>query len=334
MEEVEKILLDIKKRNFSPIYYLAGEEPYFIDTISDFIEKNVLTEDERAFNQQVIYGKDITIDTLIHYAKEYPMMAEYRVIIVKEAQELSRTINQLLPYVENPSPTTILVLCYKYGKIDGKTKLAKELKKYVFYQQDKKLYENQVVAWLNKFVKKMNFEIEPTSAQMLVDYLGTDLSRIANEVNKLKIILPKGTTITPTHIEQNIGISKDFNVFELQSALGKKNLLKAMQIIQYFSENQRDNPATVIISNLYRYFEDLLKYHGSNSKLDKDLAVLLGKNPYFIKDYHLAGKNYPMKKVSQCIASIRETDMKSKGVESGSISYYDLFKELIINIIA
>ena len=156
MEEVEKILLDIKKRNFSPIYYLAGEEPYFIDTISDFIEKNVLTEDERAFNQQVIYGKDITIDTLIHYAKEYPMMAEYRVIIVKEAQELSRTINQLLPYVENPSPTTILVLCYKYGKIDGKTKLAKELKKYVFYQQDKKLYENQVVAWLNKFVKKMN----------------------------------------------------------------------------------------------------------------------------------------------------------------------------------
>ena len=210
MEEVEKILLDIKKRNFSPIYYLAGEEPYFIDTISDFIEKNVLTEDERAFNQQVIYGKDITIDTLIHYAKEYPMMAEYRVIIVKEAQELSRTINQLLPYVENPSPTTILVLCYKYGKIDGKTKLAKELKKYVFYQQDKKLYENQVVAWLNKFVKKMNFEIEPTSAQMLVDYLGTDLSRIANEVNKLKIILPKGTTITPTHIEQNIGISKSF----------------------------------------------------------------------------------------------------------------------------
>ena len=262
------------------------------------------------------------------------MMAEYRVIIVKEAQELSRTINQLLPYVENPSPTTILVLCYKYGKIDGKTKLAKELKKYVFYQQDKKLYENQVVAWLNKFVKKMNFEIEPTSAQMLVDYLGTDLSRIANEVNKLKIILPKGTTITPTHIEQNIGISKDFNVFELQSALGKKDLLKAIQIIQYFSENQRDNPATVIISNLYRYFEDLLKYHGSNSKLDKDLAVLLGKNPYFIKDYHLAGKNYPMKKVSQCIASIRETDMKSKGVESGSISYYDLFKELIINIIA
>ena len=158
-------------------------------------------------------------------------MAEYRVIIVKEAQELSRTINQLLPYVENPSPTTILVLCYKYGKIDGKTKLAKELKKYVFYQQDKKLYENQVVAWLNKFVKKMNFEIEPTSAQMLVDYLGTDLSRIANEVNKLKIILPKGTTITPTHIEQNIGISKDLNVFELQSALGKKDLLKAMQII-------------------------------------------------------------------------------------------------------
>ena len=249
MNEAEKILADLQAQKYSPIYYLAGEEPFFIDLISNYIEQEVLREDEKAFNQQIVYGKDISVDTIIHYAREYPMMADRRVIIVKEAQDLSRTISQLLPYVENPSQTTILVLCYKYGKIDGKTKLAKELKKYVCLES-KKLYESETLKWVDSYLKGFGYSIEPVAAQLLINFLGTDLSRIANELNKLKIILPKGTKITPLHIEQNIGISKDFNVFELQNALGKKDFAKAMQIIKYFNENQKDNPIALITENL------------------------------------------------------------------------------------
>nr|WP_314803078.1 DNA polymerase III subunit delta [uncultured Capnocytophaga sp.] len=332
MNEVEKILAELEKKNYSPIYYLYGEEPFFIDIISDYIEQNVLSDDEKAFNQQIVYGKDITIDTLIHYAREYPMMAERRVIIVKEAKELNRTIANLEPYVKNPSPTTLLVICYKYGKIDGKTKLAKELNKYVSLES-KKLYESDTLKWITKYLKDNNYTITEVASQLLVSFLGTDLGRIANELNKLKIILPKGTEITPTHIEENIGISKDFNVFELQNAIGKKEFPKAMQIIKYFNENQKDNAMPMIIENLYQYFKKLFIYSSSVGKTDAELAREMGINPFFLKDYKIATMNYPLKKISFCMEVIKQTDLKSKGVESGSISYYDLLKELIVKII-
>ena len=322
MNEVEKILAELEKKNYSPIYYLYGEEPFFIDVISDYIERNVLSDDEKAFNQQIVYGKDITIDALIHYAREYPMMAERRVIIVKEAKELNRTIANLEPYVKNPSPTTLLVICYKYGKIDGKTKLAKELNKYVSLES-KKLYESDT----------LKYTITQVASQLLVSFLGTDLGRIVNELNKLKIILPKGTEITPSHIEENIGISKDFNVFELQNAIGKKEFPKAMQIIKYFNENQKDNAMPMITDNLYQYFKKLFIYSSSIGKADAELAREMGINPFFLKDYKVAAMNYPLKKISFCMEVIKQTDLKSKGVESGSISYYDLLKELIVKII-
>jgi DNA polymerase III, delta subunit len=255
------------------------------------------------------------------------------VIIVKEAQDLSRTISQLLPYVENPSQTTILVLCYKYGKIDGKTKLAKELKKYVCLES-KKLYESETLKWVDSYLKGFGYSIEPVAAQLLINFLGTDLSRIANELNKLKIILPKGTKITPLHIEQNIGISKDFNVFELQNALGKKDFAKAMQIIKYFNENQKDNPIAMITENLYRYFKNLFIFATNTSKGENELARMMGVNPYFLKDYRQAAANYPLKKISFCMETVKNADLKSKGVESGSISYYDILKEMIIMTIS
>ena len=332
MNEVEKILAELEKKNYSPIYYLYGEEPFFIDVISDYIERNVLSDDEKAFNQQIVYGKDITIDALIHYAREYPMMAERRVIIVKEAKELNRTIANLEPYVKNPSPTTLLVICYKYGKIDGKTKLAKELNKYVSLES-KKLYESDTLKWITKYLKDNNYTITQVASQLLVSFLGTDLGRIANELNKLKIILPKGTEITPSHIEENIGISKDFNVFELQNAIGKKEFPKAMQIIKYFNENQKDNAMPMITENLYLYFKKLFIYSSSIGKADAELAREMGINPFFLKDYKVAAMNYPLKKISFCMEVIKQTDLKSKGVESGSISYYDLLKELIVKII-
>ena len=332
MNEVEKILAELEKKNYSPIYYLYGEEPFFIDVISDYIERNVLSDDEKAFNQQIVYGKDITIDALIHYAREYPMMAERRVIIVKEAKELNRTIANLEPYVKNPSPTTLLVICYKYGKIDGKTKLAKELNKYVSLES-KKLYESDTLKWITKYLKDNNYTITQVASQLLVSFLGTDLGRIANELNKLKIILPKGTEITPSHIEENIGISKDFNVFELQNAIGKKEFPKAMQIIKYFNENQKDNAMPMITENLYQYFKKLFIYSSSIGKADAELAREMGINPFFLKDYKVAAMNYPLKKISFCMEVIKQTDLKGKGVESGSISYYDLLKELIVKII-
>ena len=332
MNEVEKILAELEKKNYSPIYYLYGEEPFFIDVISDYIERNVLSDDEKAFNQQIVYGKDITIDALIHYAREYPMMAERRVIIVKEAKELNRTIANLEPYVKNPSPTTLLVICYKYGKIVGKTKLAKELNKYVSLES-KKLYESDTLKWITKYLKNNNYTITQVASQLLVSFLGTDLGRIANELNKLKIILPKGTEITPSHIEENIGISKDFNVFELQNAIGKKEFPKAMQIIKYFNENQKDNAMPMITENLYQYFKKLFIYSSSIGKADAELAREMGINPFFLKDYKVAAMNYPLKKISFCMEVIKQTDLKSKGVESGSISYYDLLKELIVKII-
>ena len=279
-----------------------------------------------------MYGKDITIDALIHYAREYPMMAERRVIIVKEAKELNRTIANLEPYVKNPSPTTLLVICYKYGKIDGKTKLAKELNKYVSLES-KKLYESDTLKWITKYLKDNNYTITQVASQLLVSFLGTDLGRIANELNKLKIILPKGTEITPSHIEENIGISKDFNVFELQNAIGKKEFPKAMQIIKYFNENQKDNAMPMINENLYQYFKKLFIYSSSIGKADAELAREMGINPFFLKDYKVAAMNYPLKKISFCMEVIKQTDLKSKGVESGSISYYDLLKELIVKII-
>jgi len=324
---------EIKEGNTQPIYFLMGEEAYYIDKISEYIERNVLTEEEKGFNQTVVYGKDTSINEIISMAKRYPMMAEKTVVIVKEAQELSRTIESLAIYAEQPLESTVLVLCFKYKTLDKRKKLIKALNKTGVVFESKKLYENQVGDWLIGVLKGKQYQIEPKATQMLVEFLGTDLGKISNELNKLTLVLPKGSTITALHVEENIGISKDFNVFELRKAIGKKEILKCNQIINYFSENPKNNPLVMTISLINSYFTQMLMYHGLKDKSKQNVARVLRVNPYFVDDYVVAGKNYPMRKVSQIITSLREADLLSKGVGGTNLSDADILKELLFKIL-
>jgi len=332
MDEVVKIVNDIKSGNIKPIYFLMGEEPYYIDKLSDYIEENVLTEDEKGFNQTVMYGRDVTIEDIIGTAKRYPMMAERQVVIVKEAQDLSKTIDKLESYAENPMLSTVLVICYKYKTLDKRKKVTKELTKSGIVYESKKLYENQVGEWIKRVLQGKNYGIEPKASAMLVEFLGTDLSKINNELEKLQIILPKGSTITPKDIEENIGFSKDFNNFELINALGSKNQLKAYQIVNYFAENEKANPLVVTTGTVFGFFVKLLKYHGLKDRNPKNVAAVLAVNPYFLKDYDVAIKQYPMKKVSQIVGTLRDIDVKSKGVGANAMPTGDLLKEMLVKI--
>ncbi len=332
MQNAKKILSDLKKEDIQPIYFLSGEEPYFIDQIADYIEANILDESEKGFNQMVLYGRDVTIDDIVSNAKRYPMMADRQVVIVKEAQELSRTIDKLSSYVENPQPSTVLVVCYKYKKLDKRKGLAKALKKNGVHYESKKLYENQVGDWLRDVLAKEDYKINPKASQILVEYLGTDLSKVRNELTKLMLILPKGSEITPEAIEENIGISKDFNNFELRKAVGERNIVKAQRISLYFTQNPKDNPLVLTISSLYGFFSNLLKYHGLPQKDKSTVAKVLGINPYFVGEYTTAARHYPMKRVSAAIALLREADVKSKGVGASAFATPDLLKELLVKI--
>lgn len=332
MDEVVKIINDIKAGNIKPIYFLMGEEPYYIDKLTEYIEENVLQEHERDFNQTVLYGRDVTIEDIVGNAKRYPMMADRQVVIVKEAQELVRTIDKLESYAENFQDTTVLVIAYKYKTLDKRKKLVKLLDKVGLVFESKKMYENQVGTWIQRVLQGKGYSIEPKASAMLVEFLGNDLSRISNELNKLQIILPKGHTISAKDIEENIGFSKDFNVFELQNALGAKNQLKAYKIAQYFADNPKDNPMVVTTSLVFSYFVKVLKYHGLKDKNPKTAAPILGVSPFFMKDYDVALKNYPMKKVSAIVAGLRDIDVKSKGVGANSLSNHDLLKEMLVTI--
>lgn len=332
MAAVSQILTDIKNGKLYPIYFLMGEEPYFIDSISGCIEKNVLSDSEKDFNQVVLYGKDTDIEHIVANAKRYPMMAEKQVVIVKEAQHLSRTIDNLLDYVNQPQPSTVLVICYKYKTIDKRKKLAKAVGKAGLLFESKKLYDNQMGEWIRKELASDNYQIEPKAASLLVEFLGTDLSKTVNELNKLKVILPKGTKILAAHIEENIGISKDFNNFELRKAIGERQVVKANQIINYFAQNPKNNPLVLTISLLYGFFSQLLVYHGLKDKSKQNVASALRVNPYFVQDYQRAARNYPMKKVSQGISLLREADLKSKGVGANNMSQHDILKELIFKV--
>jgi len=330
LEQVKQIISDIKQGNISPLYFLMGEEPYYIDKISEYIEHSILTEEERGFNQMTLYGRDVSIEDIVSNAKRYPMMAERQVVIVKEAQDLSRTIENLVNYAENPQPTTVLVICYKYKKLDARKKLSKSVRKNGVLFESKKLYENQIPDWIRRVLAGKGYTITPKAAQMLVEFLGNDLGKVNNELEKLQLILKAGEQITPNHIEENIGISKDFNNFELQNAIGTKNVAKAYSIAHYFGQNPKNHPIVMTVSLLYSFFSKLLKYH---SLANKSMAPkVLGVSPYFIKDYQTAAQNYPMKKVSAIVSEIRTIDMKSKGVGASNVSQADLLKELLVAI--
>ena len=334
MDEVKQLIEDIQKKKLKPIYFLMGEEPYYIDRISEFIDQNVLSDDEKGFNQMVIYGRDASIDEIVSNAKRFPMMAEYQVVIVKEAQDLSRTIEQLADYAKNPQPSTILVLNYKYKTIDKRKTLYKTLQKTGVVFESKKLYENQVADWIRRVLSPKDYTILPKAAQMLVEFLGTELSKINNELEKLQILLPKGAQITPEHIEENIGISKDFNNFELRKAIGERDVFKVQRIAKYFGDNPKDNPMVVTVSLLFNYFSQLLQLHGLTDKSPRNVASALKINPYFVNEYLTAMRNYSMKHVSYSISLLREFDVKGKGVGANAVPQGDLLKELLAKIMA
>lgn len=332
MEVVRQIVQDIKARKLHPIYFLMGEEPYYIDKISEYIGNNVLTEDERGFNQMTLYGKETSIGEIVGNAKRFPMMAEHQVIIVKEAQELSRTIEKLVDYVENPQPSTILVICYKYKKLDKRKKLYKAVQKKGLLFESKKLYENQVADWIRRFVSGKGYGISPKASAMLVEFLGTNLGKINNELEKLFLVTEKGTEITPELIENHIGISKDFNNFELKKAVGERDIKKMGRIINYFTQNPKNNPFVVTVTLLNTFFTQLLQYHGLSDHSPKNVSIVLGVNPYFVGEFQIAAKNYPMKRVSEIISGLRELDLKAKGLGASNISQADLLKELLVTV--
>lgn len=330
----EQILSDLKNKIYKPIYFLSGEEPYFIDLITKYINDNVLTDAEKSFNQTVLYGKDTEIHTVINTAKRFPMMANHQVVIVKEAQNL-KNIEELIHYANAPLNSTILVINYKYKTLDKRKKLYKSINEKGILFESKKLYDNEVPAWINGYLKTKKRTIDPGAGMLLNEYLGNDLSKISNELDKLIITLPDGEyNITTTHIERNIGISKDYNNFELHKALTQKNVLKANRIVNYFSHNQKDNPFTMTIATLYHFYSKVLTYHFIQNKGDKrGVAATLKVNPYFVGDYEKAAKQYNPKKTVEIISLLREYDLKSKGYNNVSTSHGELLKELVYRIL-
>lgn len=333
MADFSQIINDIKKNQVKPLYFLMGDEPFFIDQFSNYMEENLLSEADKGFDQMVLYGRDLNVEDIISYAKRYPMMAPKQLIIVKEAQELSRTIDKLVHYAANPTPTTVLVICYKYKTIDKRKSLAKNIVENGELLLSEKLYENKVADWIRKELSPKKYHIDPKAALMLVEFLGTDLGKINNELNKLMIILPAGSTITPDIVEKNIGISKDYNNFELKKAIGERNVYKANQIIIHFAHNSKANPLNVTIGVLNGFFIQLLLFHGLTDKSKEVVAKVLKVSPFFVSEYYTAAKNYPMKKVSECIALLREADLKSKGVGANSLADADVLKELVYKIL-
>ena len=327
----EQILSEIHKKNFAPVYFLTGDEPYFIDMISDTIENEALDEADRAFNQIVVYGRDVDVETIANHARSFPMMGERMVVIVKEAQDV-KNLENFEPYLDTIPDTTLLVFVYNYKKFDKRKTLAKKIEKKGVWFESKALRDYNIPGWIQSYLKGEGYSITPKATQMLADFLGTDLHKIANELKKLIITLPKNKSIDDAEVERNIGISKDYNVFELQNAIGSRDVLKANRIVNYFGDNGKDNPLLVTAINLYSFFTKVMKLHCAQDKSQGNLAAVLGVNPYFVKDYQLAARNYPPQTCIRNISILREFDMKSKGYESGDVSEKDLYREMIFKL--
>lgn len=329
----EEIISDLKNRIFKPVYFLAGEEPYYIDLITEYIENKVLPEAEKAFNQTILYGDDTNIPSIIDTARRFPMMATHQVVIIKEAQSLKK-LDDLVVYLEKPLLSTILVFCYKYKSLDKRIKLYKTLENHGVYFESVKVRDYMIPGWIERYLMTKGIKTDPGACAMLTEYLGTDLHKIVNELDKLIITLPAGKQFINTSlIEKNIGISKDYNNFELQKAIGEKNILKANMIVHYFANNPKDNPITLSIASLFGYFSKLLTYHYLTDKSKNNVASVLKVNPYFVKDYENSAFKYNASKTIQIIHMLRTYDMRSKGYGDPGTEPGDLMKELVYKIL-
>ena len=333
MEEVVKIVQELKSGKTKPIYFLQGEEPYYIDRLADFIQHDILNDLEKEFNLTVLYGKDVSVEDIVSQAKRFPMMADKQVVIVKEAQDLSKQIDKLENYFTNPQPSTLLVFCYKYGTLDKRKKVAKLIAQNGVLFESKKIRDYQLSAWIKKTVTEKSFTIDTKAADMLAEFLGNDLNKINNELEKLMLVVPKGVTITPIDIEKNIGFSKDFNVFELRKAIAQRNEAKSFQIVDFFCRDPKNYPIQPFVILLFTFFSKLILLHRHMGLSDGELSSKLGINPYFLKDYKFASKRFDIQSVMQSIGVIRRIDVLSKGVDMGSRTEKDLYRELILGIL-
>ena len=329
----DQILSDLRQKRYAPVYFLMGEEPYYIDIISDYIQKNVLDEAEKEFDLSILYGKDVDISTVINAAKRYPMMGTHQVLIIKDAQ-LIKEWDNLIHYLSNPLKSTILVFCYKYSTPDKRKKWFQEINKVAVVHESVKLRDYEVGSWISKYCKSKNVVIDEKAVAMLSEFLGTDLSKLVNELDKLILTKPtESHSITPELIEKNIGISKDFNVFELQVALVNKDVLKANRIVRYFADNKKANPMVLTLSQLFKFFSDLMIYHYLSDKNPSYVASELRINPYFVKDYQKAAQSFGAWKTMNIISWIRETDARYKGIDNPSTDEGELLKELVFKIL-
>lgn len=326
----EEIVRDVKNGVYVPIYFLMGEEDYYIDRISEYIADRVLTEAEKEFNLTILYGANTDIATIINSAKRYPMMSKYQIVMVREAQNL-KNLDELTYYLQKPLMSTILVFCYKHGVLDRRKKLAAEIEKAGILFESKKLKDAQLSGFISSYLKRKRVDIEPKASEMMAEFVGADLNRMAGELEKLVITLPDGCSrITPEQIERNIGISKDYNNFELRNALITKDVLKANLIVKYFNNNMKNNPLQVTLAVLFGFFSNLMLTYYAPGKSEQEIASFLGlRSPWQAKDYLAAMKKYSGVKVMQIIGEIRLCDAKSKGVKNSSVSDGDLLRELI-----
>ncbi len=336
----DDVLKQLKKKEYSPVYFLQGDEPYYIDRIARHIEDKVLNETERGFNQIVLYGKDVDMSAVLTQAKRYPMMSERQVVIVKEAQDITNFNTQagqqlLEAYVKNPMPSTLLVLCYKYKKIDSRKTLGKALDKFAVWVESKKLYDNQLPGWTANYIKQRGFRTDDKAVQMLADAIGNNLERLTNEIEKVLINFPAGSdevTIDAAMVQKYVGISKEYNAFELQKAVSTKNATKALQIVQYFETNPKANPIIPIIALLFSFYSKLLLVHKAEDKTERGLASLLKINPFFAKEYRVAAVNYSLPQVIRNVHLLRVADQHAKGVDNTRGTDGQILKELVYRL--
>ena len=330
---VEKIIADFKKKNFKPVYWLEGDEPFFIDKIIEYAEHKILTDSEAEFNLTIFYGRDAEWTNVVNACRRYPMFADKQVVLLKEAQFM-RDIEKLEPYIENPLPSTVFVVSYKDKKVDGRSKLAKLLKQKADFFLTKKIYDSQLPEFVNSIVQQNKLAINQRALMMIVEHIGNDLSRIENEIEKLAINLGERKNITEDDIENYIGVSKEFNVFEMQDAIAKKNFSKAVRIIQYFEANPKAAPIQMLFPALYNFFSKVYMIFGANTNDEKMLASALSINPYFIKDYVAAARIYGYTGVERILLLLNTYNLRSIGVNDAGTTDAGLMKEMVVKIMS
>lgn len=333
---VRKIMTELKAGKYAPVYFLQGEEPYYIDLIADYIEEHALAPADKSFNQIVVYGKDATVAAILTHARRFPMMAERQVVIVKEAQDIPDLVKEpgtklLLDYVKNPSPTTVLVFCHKHKSLDKRKELGKKIDQYTTALTCKKIYENQLPEFIAEYARDKKITIDDRAVAALAEFVGNDLHRMANEIDKL-IITAQGNTLTLDHVMNGVGVSKEYNIFELQKAIIRKDLMLANRIVNYFEANPRRNPIIPVVAFLFSFFSKLLAATACADKSDKGLVSALRISPYAARDYVAALRQYPVEKLFYAISSLREADLKLKGVDSASATEGQILRELVYKI--